>query len=134
MPARLIALTDDARQALGGQEIALRRFPYRVGRECRNVPGYIASVERRMGMTEPNNDLYIAERSDLHNVSREHFAIERDGEGRYFLTDRRSVLGTIVEGHVLGGNRLGGVCELHDHDVVILGNPTSAFVFKFRMS
>jgi hypothetical protein len=132
--ARLLALTDDARQALGGPEILLSRFPFRVGRECRIVPGYIASVERRLGMSEPNNDLYIVERSDLHNISREHFAIERNDDGRYFLTDRRSVLGTIVEGHVLGGNRIGGVCELHDHDVVILGNPTSSFIFKFRTS
>ena len=132
--ARLTALTEDARQAIGGPEIKLHRFPFRVGRECRAVPGYIAAAERRLGMSDPNNDLYIAERSDLHNVSREHFAIERNDDGRYFLTDRRSVLGTVVEGHVLGGNRVGGVCELRDHDVVIIGNPTSPFIFKFRTS
>ena len=131
---RLIALTEDARQAIGGPELAVERFPFRVGRESRSIVGYLtAGVDRRKSGS-PNNDLYIAERDELHNVSREHFTIDRGTDDRYFLTDRRSVLGTIVEGSTLGGNRVGGVTELFDHDVVIIGNPTSPFVFKFRVS
>jgi hypothetical protein len=51
--------------------------------------------------------------------------------GRYFLEDRRSALGTLVEGRTVGGARTGGQCELRDGDVIIPGGSGSQFVFKF---
>jgi pSer/pThr/pTyr-binding forkhead associated (FHA) protein len=132
MPSRLIALTEDSRRALKGDELVLKKFPFRVGRESRTLARTVADfVERRYGKVGTNNDLYIADIGEFFNISREHFMIEKVGEG-FVITDAGSTCGTIVEGRQLGGNRSGGRVGLHDHDVIIVGTAVSPFVFKFR--
>jgi pSer/pThr/pTyr-binding forkhead associated (FHA) protein len=132
MAAWLVALTADAREALHGEQRVIERFPFKVGRESRiGSERPWRATERRSGSVPHLNDLYIVEKGELLNVSREHFLIEQDG-GRYFLVDRGSACGTIVEGRTVGGDRRGGRVELHDHDVIIVGTPASPFVFKFR--
>jgi hypothetical protein len=135
--ARLLALTDEARCAIDGEWLALRRFPFKVGRESRSAARRIASaVERRLGLAPQLNDLYIEESplSQFMHISLEHFLIEYDaGRGRFFLTDRGSVCGTVVNGRMVGGNRAGGRIELPDRATIVIGTLASPFAFKFRL-
>ena len=133
MPARLIALTDEARTALEGGERLIERLPFRVGRESRiSSPAPWTRGERRLGTTPQVNDLYLVDDAEPFNVSREHFQVEADGD-RFFLTDRGSVCGTLVEGRTIGGDRRSERVEVHDHDIIIVGLATSPFVFKLRI-
>ncbi len=132
MAAWLVALTEEARAALKGQQLVLERFPFKVGRESRiGALGSRSAPERRLATAPQLNDLYLLEPGERVNVSREHFAIEREGD-RYYLIDRGSVCGTLVEGQRVGGDRAGGRTELRDQDVIVVGTATSPFIFKFR--
>jgi hypothetical protein len=129
----LAALTPEARDALGAPEIEITCLPFRVGRESR-VPRRAAGrvvMERRRAGTRPNNDLYLTERDEPLNVSREHFQIEHNGT-HWVLVDRQSSCGTIVEGQVIGGKHAGGAAALRHGDVIIVGTSSSRFAFKFR--
>jgi len=132
--AMLVALTPEASAALGAHQRTITRFPYRVGRESRDTErtphGF--GTERRDPGSRPANDLYLRDREELLNVSREHFAIERDDTG-YLLVDQGSTCGTIVEGESVGGHARGGHRALHDGDVIIVGTSLSPYVFKFRV-
>ena len=102
MVAVLRALTDEARSPLHGDALAIDRFPFRVERETRD-PGVVGLVDRR----------------------------DWDG-GEYFLTDRGSVCGTLVEGRRFGGQRQRQRVKLSDHDVIIVDTSMSQLIFKFR--
>lgn len=132
MAVWLVALTEEARIALRGEQHVIERFPFKVGRESRLAGRRAREVsERRTSGAPQLNDLYLVEPGEVLNVSREHFAIERDGD-RYVLVDRGSACGTLVEGRLVGGDRSGGRTELHDHDVIVAGTSASPFIFKFR--
>ena len=128
--ALLKALTPEAAQCLGASVLPIPVFPFRVGRESRmgETPGFLNS--RRRPDSVPNNDLYLVEKERLMNVSREHFQIERREDG-YFLVDRCSVCGTLVEGIVVGKERMGGEARLENGDVIIVGTSISPYAFKF---
>lgn len=132
--AMLVALTPEAHAALGAREREITRFPYRVGRESREAQrtphGFV--TERRDPGSRPTNDLFLRNREEPLNVSREHFAIDR-GDTEYILVDQASTCGTIVEGQSVGGHARGGSIPLHDGDVIIVGTSLSPFVFKFRV-
>ena len=133
--AYLFALTPESRTGLGGAEVELKVYPFRVGRESRKfeTPANKAKfADKRNPANRPNNDLYLSEDTDLINVSREHFQIVREGAG-FALEDRGSTLGTIVEGQVVGGENKGGRRALRDGDVIIVGASISPHVFKFRL-
>jgi pSer/pThr/pTyr-binding forkhead associated (FHA) protein len=128
----LVPLTPEARRAAATPVVPLHRFPFRVGRDLRDPnrkPPFLLR-ERRRGAASGPNDLYLLESGRRLRLSREHFLIGEEG-GRYFLEDRRSALGTLVEGQTVGGARTGGQCELRDGDVIIPGGSGSQFVFKF---
>ncbi|HJN93255.1 MAG TPA: FHA domain-containing protein [Dehalococcoidia bacterium] len=136
MPVRLVAVTQEARQAATDVEVVIDRFPFKVGRESRNALTKLSmSIERRMGATPQLNDVYLIEPlvAQFLHISREHFLIDEES-GRYFLVDRGSVCGTIVSGNVVGGDRQGGRTEVHDGDEIIIGTAASPFVFKFLAS
>ena len=132
--AMLVALTPEAAAALGAHKRTITRFPYRVGRESRDAErtpqGFV--TERRDPRSRPANDLYLRDREEPLNVSREHFTIDRDDTG-YILVDQGSTCGTIVEGQNVGGHASGGRMPLHDGDVIIVGSSLSPYVFKFRV-
>jgi pSer/pThr/pTyr-binding forkhead associated (FHA) protein len=133
MTAWLIALTPEAQGALRGEQRVLDHLPFKVGRESRSASRRAGpAVDRRSGQVAQLNDLYIVEDGEVVNVSREHFLIERAGDG-CVLIDRGSAGGTLVEGRRVGGDRAGGRAELHDHDVIIVGTSHSPFIFKFRL-
>ena len=130
----LVALTHDARTALGGPEAEITTFPYRVGRESRGMRWVDSALhrERRDPGSHPSNELYLPDREEPLNVSREHLQIERNGAG-FLLVDRHSTCGTIVEGAMVGGDTRGGSAPLQDGNVIIVGGPRSPFVFKVRV-
>lgn len=130
----LFALTPEARQAIGGAEMEITAFPFRVGRDSRGAKRPIARIlmDRRRPASPPNNELYLAEPEQLTNVSREHFQIEHNGT-HFVLVDRQSTCGTIVEGQVVGGRQAGGAVPLRDGDVIIVGTSASRYAFKFRV-
>ena len=130
----LSALTAEAKAALGGPELELANLPFRVGRESRKITwtGKGIVSEQRDPSIRPNNDIYLIEKGEVMNVSREHFQITRDGSG-FALEDRKSTLGTIVEGDTVGGQNKGGRLTLRDGDVIIVGASVSPYVFKFRL-
>jgi pSer/pThr/pTyr-binding forkhead associated (FHA) protein len=132
--AMLVALTPEAHAALGARELEITRFPYRVGRESREAQrtprGF--ATERRDPGSRPINDLFLHERKEPLNVSREHFVIDRRDAG-YVLVDRESTCGTLVEGEPVGGENKGGTVAVRDGDVIIVGTSLSPYVFKFRV-
>ena len=135
MPPRLIALTEGARQALGTAELVIERFPFKVGRESRTASADSSkSVERRSDRVPPLNDVYLVEPADtsVRHVSREHFLLVAES-GKYFLVDRGSACGTIVNGKTVGGDRRGGLPELPDQAEITVGKAASPFVFTFRI-
>ena len=90
--------------------------------------------EQRLGHTPQLNDVYLRERrsSDLIQISRDHFAIERMDD-RFFVVDRGSAAGTIVGGRRIGGHRKGGRVALKVGDDIKVGGEGSPYVFRFSM-
>lgn len=132
MKVALRALTLEAQSALHAQQLVLEAFPFRVGRENRGPNAHWkrdAGPDRRVG-SSPTNDLYLWEAEDSLHVSREHFAIEKEGSD-FYLVDRCSALGTWVEGQLVGGQRRGGRVHLLPGHVIIVGSHRSGFIFKF---
>lgn len=132
--AVLIALTLESRAALGAMELAIAPVPFHVGRESRRIQWTKEGIisERRDTATPPSNHLYLTEKGDPMNVSREHLQIDRDGD-QWLLLDKGSTCGTLVEGNLIGGEHRGGQVVLQDGDVIIVGSGHSPFVFKFRL-
>jgi len=125
-------MTEQARLAVCHPKIELRVFPFRVGRESRaHRPALPADApDRRRPDSLPVNDLYVREEGTTVNVSKQHFLIDRDGEG-FVLVDRGSRLGTIVNGERVGGSRAGGRAALRSGDVIVIGSASSRCVLQF---
>jgi len=135
--ATLMAVTKEARTALGGKgEVAITRFPFKVGRESRVAKGSPDTVlrELRLGVAPQVNDVYLIEPPDagLLHISREHFSIELVGE-EFFALDRGSACGTIVAGIRLGGNLQGGRTRLRHGDQIKVGTEESPYIFQFEL-
>lgn len=131
-PAFLIPLTPEARRAALAPALRLLTLPFRVGRDRRDpnrTPPWPHQDRRRGGASGPN-DLYLSEPGPQYRLSREHFLIGEEGDA-YFLEDRGSACGTLVEGRAVGGARTGGRCALREGDVIIPGGSGSRFAFKF---
>lgn len=133
---RLIALTEEARYALGGEAVVrFSRVPFRVGRENRSIISrLLASAERRLRGTPPLNDLFLLEASEPGRVhiSREHFEIDRVGAD-LVLTDRESACGTTVGELTLGGSST-REAVLKDGDIIVLGSSRSPYRYQFRLA
>jgi hypothetical protein len=131
----LRSITPTARLIMG-DEIALNRFPFRVGREARKQrpAGILSKLERRPPIEPNHNELYVKDFGKVVNVSREHFQIEEKGDGSYELVDRGSACGTIVGNNVVGGNFSGGRCPLMFGDAIIVGTRQSEIVFEFSQA
>ncbi|HXJ80665.1 MAG TPA: FHA domain-containing protein [Candidatus Methylomirabilis sp.] len=128
----LVALTPEAKAALGGAEARISIFPFRIGRDSRSLRRTAPRtlVDRRKRAARPTNELYLPEAAEPFQVSRDHLQIQHNGT-RYVLIDRQSAFGTIVEGTVIGGQQRGGAVQLNDGDVIIVGSSRSPFVLKF---
>ena len=126
-------LTPEARTAVGGNDVQLVQFPFRVGRESRlgMVRGSLRLLERRKLNYPPNNELYLIDEGKPLQVSREHFQIDRLPDGTFELLDRDSACGTIVGNQSLGGGDSGGRCALAHGNVIVVGTENSPYAFKF---
>lgn len=131
----LRAMTPDARTAINRDEVALTRFPFRVGRESRVgvVHGRFTDLDRRLSDESPNNDLYMLDSGRLLHVSRSHLQIDRSQEGGYWLQDRGSACGTVVDGDLVGGHDRGGEHALVNGSQIVVGGPGSPYVFEFLL-
>lgn len=117
-PIRIIPLTVLAELALPAPGRVIERFPFRVGRES-------PKGASRLSM----NDLGLPD-SEPFNVSREHFAIDREGD-TLVVYDRGSSLGTIVNGRQIGGHHTMGSAPLRKGtNEIIAGSPGSPFRFS----
>ena len=113
--------------------VAIRGFPFRVGRESRGkiVDGVFHRVERpRRGNTTPTNDLYLVDALEMLQISREHLSIERTAGG-YQVVDRGSVCGTSAGGVRVGGNETGGTAALRDGDEILVGTNDTPYRYTF---
>ena len=109
-------------------EIPIHKFPFRVGRGSGKEARLLTDTSL------PTNNLYLPDTSRPLNLSREHFEINTLG-GEYYVVDRGSVSGTIVNGTRVGGNRQRGKALL-DQPVneIIVGSPRSPFRFEVILS
>lgn len=143
MPLAILkAITPAAEQAVAQTVllegiVPLRTFPFRVGRESRvkMIDGKVERIERvkhgaQHGSFVPNNELYLVDEGHLLNISREHFQIERDGE-KFYLHDRNSACGTLVEDRAVGGDNEEDTVELQDGDTITVGTRQSPYIFQF---
>src|SRR5262249_58968649 len=69
--AVLVALTPEAKAALGGAELLITTLPFRVGRESRSAPRAAGRTiaERRKARSRPTNDVYLVETLEPFTVS-----------------------------------------------------------------
>ena len=111
-------ITPRATDVLDGRAIVIEHFPYRIGR--RTAPDDPFSA----------NELAIADASPWW-VSRSHCMVAHVND-RCFLIDRGSRLGTLVDGKMLGGNKLTTRLELGagEHEVRV-GGALTPFRFSF---
>lgn len=132
----LLPLTPEAREAARREVVHLDHFPFRVGRESRLgvYHGSLQIMERRKQSDDPTNDLYLMDAGKVLNISRQHFQIEKAGNGSFALLDRGSACGTIVGNQMLGGHDAGGRCDLEDGNVIVIGTTTSPYVYKFQLN
>ena len=131
--AYLVALTPESSEAFQAREINIPHLPFRIGRESRKLAWTgTGLVGERRAAAPPNNDLYLIEEGEPMNVSREHLLIGSEG-GVFYILDRGSTCGTIVEGDLLGGGQANLQAPLKDHDVIIVGTSLSRHILKFRL-
>jgi hypothetical protein len=140
-PARLEAMTPEARRLLGVSTIAVEPLPFRVGRGELRKAALMGGVRKKLeavfraadvdDAAPTDQRLELPEKSDRRFVSKDHFEIVRTKRG-WELVDLGSSLGTIVDGELVGGKRQGGRAPLQDGSVIIVGSHHSGFVFKFR--
>lgn len=135
--ATLVAVTDEARRALGADEIRVVPGSCKFGRERRTSPGDRKLLrglsEQRRGPVRELNDVYLPEDpAAALQIAGAHFTIE-SVDGQFWLTDRASSCGTVVAGRRLGGRHKGGQTELHDGDEIIVGTRSSPYIFRFQI-
>ena len=134
----LEALTPEARAALDGRDLVVVPsdcLPFRVGRECRlGAHAWQGTAHDRRQASRPNNDLYLHDPGSVKHVSREHFQIDRDAQGKFTVTDRGSACGVTVGSTSIGGNRRQESAPLHPDNVIIVGGRDSPYAFKFSLA
>ena len=121
----LQALTEHARARLPEPVVTIAKFPFRIGRK-HEVQGKGATVFAA-------NDLAIAD-DKPYQISRNHCSIEREGD-HFFVRDRGSTVGTVVNDKPIGLAEDTLTCDLHGGDnEILLGADDSPFKFKITLS
>jgi len=109
----------------GPVDLRIEKFPFRIGRGGHGDNGSKSSVFS-------SNDFLIAD-SEPFQVSRSHCSIEREGEN-FFVRDRGSTMGTIVNGIPIGVQHSGLTVDLRrGENTLILGSTRSPFKFKLDL-
>jgi len=116
---KMEGITQPARQALKNTAVILKKFPFKMGRESGH----------RYDDVFIDNDLSLIDERP-YNVSRNHMSINFYKD-HYYILDRGSSLGTIVNDVPIGGHLNNFKAELHKgENIVILGANSSQFQFK----
>ena len=98
----------------------VNRFPFRIGRRTESADPFSSN---EVGLSDETTD----------QVSLNHCAIVRVGS-RYFLIDRGSRRGTIVNGVAVGGHARTGCVELKDWtNEVALGEAETPYRFRLTI-
>ena len=116
----LEGLTPEATRSLPEARVSVNRFPFRIG--------------RKTAVVDPLSQNELAVRDhEPYQVSLNHCALVRLGR-RYFLIDRGSRLGTIVNGVTIGGRERAGCVELTDWtNEVALGDAGTPYRFRLTI-
>ncbi|MGH7333902.1 MAG: cyclic nucleotide-binding domain-containing protein, partial [Candidatus Rokuibacteriota bacterium] len=116
----LEGLTTEATRSLPEACVSVNRFPFRIGRK---TDGLDPLSQNELGVRD----------NDPYQVSLNHCALVRLGR-RYFLIDRGSRLGTIVNGATIGGRERAGCVELKDWtNEVALGEAGTPYRFRLTI-
>ena len=121
----LQALTEHAKVRLPEPVMTISKFPFRIGRK-HEVQGKGATVFAA-------NDVALAD-DKPYQISRNHCSIEREGD-HFFVRDRGSTVGTVVNDKPIGLAEDTLTCDLHGGDnEILLGADDSPFKFKITLS
>ena len=101
----------------GMDNLKIKKFPFRIGRGGHGEDAAKHSVFSA-------NDFLIAD-GEPFQISRSHCSIEREGD-HFFVRDRGSTLGTIVNGTPIGVQHAGLTVDLHEgENTLVLGSARS---------
>lgn len=116
--------TKRAMEGLGSAILSPDHFPFKIGR---HQPGVLKDIFSF-------NDLLITDRPPFQ-VSRNHCSLNRHATGGYWIQDRGSRLGTIVNGKQIGGGKEADRADLdRETNSVILGTKNSLYSFEITLS
>lgn len=127
----LLPLSPQSEEALPEPRPVEDMTPLRVGRDLRSRRRFHWGRDRRTSETPGPNDIYLRESGHRLRISREHFLIRRREDG-FYLEDRHSACGTLVNGELVGGRRRGGQRRLQHGDVIHAGGQASPWTFMFH--
>jgi CRP-like cAMP-binding protein len=115
------SLTPETSRSLAESSVPVTRFPFRIGRRTEAADPFAAN---ELGFGDDASD----------QVSLNHCALVRVGT-RYFIIDRGSRLGTIVNGVAIGGRHaLTGCTELKDWtNEIALGDPDTPYRLRLTI-
>jgi len=109
----------------GYEAMQLVKFPFCIGRQTQSGSKHVEVLSA--------NDFMIADVLPFQ-VSRNHCSIEREGD-RYFVRDRGSTLGTIVNGVTLGAKKERLTYDLMPGaNELIVGSKQSPYVFQINLT
>jgi hypothetical protein len=109
----------------GFGHLKIEKFPFRIGRGGDGENGARHSVFSA-------NDFLIADQEPFQ-ISRSHCSIEREGD-HFFVRDRGSTLGTIVNGTPIGVQHAVLTVDLHaGENTLVLGSARSPYKFKIEL-
>lgn len=119
---RISGMTDKAIEILNKKELIIKKFPFKIGRES----------SHRYDAIFVDNDMFIEDEMP-YNVSKNHLSINFHGN-QFYVLDRGSSLGTIVNGKNIGGNISDFKAVLNKgKNTMIIGSETSPYQFKITL-
>ena len=120
----LTGLSEVAEKMLRKRSLEISQFPFRIGRR----------VDDPAADTLNLNDLYVPD-SQPFQVSRNHCAIDMAPDDSFYIMDRGSTQGTIVNGKPIG--RQAGILEVSltkQTNSLVLGLPSSQYRFNLTIN
>ena len=103
-------------------DLAIEKFPFRIGRH-----------NHEEGSVFSSNDFSIPDKQPFQ-VSRNHCSIEREGD-HYFVRDRGSTLGTIVNGVPIGVQHGTLTVDLKKgENILVVGSQRSPYKFRIELA
>jgi CRP/FNR family cyclic AMP-dependent transcriptional regulator len=115
---RFRGITREAQNQLNDKEVNIKKFPFKIGRKSSHTFDEIFA----------DNDLYIEDEIP-YNVSKNHLSINFQGN-QYYVLDRGSSIGTIVNGTSIGGKISNYKVTLKKgENTLIIGSENSPYQF-----